>query len=65
MYLTESQLFFLYFFLWPQLRHMEIPGLGVESELQLQSVPQLPKHWILNPLMEARDGIRILTMLGS
>ena len=32
---------YLFFFLWPHLQHMEVPGLGVESELQLQPTPQL------------------------
>ena len=27
--------FFFFFFLWPLLRHTEVPRLGVESELQL------------------------------
>ena len=37
---------------------MEIPGLGVESELQLLAMPQ---PWrILNTLNEARDQTRIL-----
>ena len=53
---------------------MEVPRLGVESELQpqhshsnagselhLQLIPQLVACWILNPLSEARDGTHILT----
>ena len=35
--------------------HMEVPGLGVESELQLQPTPQPQQHGILYPLSEARD----------
>ena len=27
--------YFIYFFFWPYLWHMEVPGLGVELELQL------------------------------
>ena len=27
--------FFNFVFLWPHLQHMEVPGLGVKSELQL------------------------------
>ena len=40
--------------------YMEIPGLGVESELQLPAyttataTPDPSQHWILNPLREAR-----------
>jgi len=55
---------------------MEIPRLGVESELQLQAYttatatrdPSLGcnlhqsswQRWILNPLNEARDGTHVL-----
>ena len=64
------------FFLGPHLRHMEVPRLGVESELQLpayatatatQDLSHLcDRHrssrpcWILNPLSEARDRTHIL-----
>ena len=58
-----------FFFLGPHLRHMEVPGLGVESELpayapvtatwDLSWVCDLHHSsrqcWILNPLSEARD----------
>ena len=63
-------IFLFLFFLGPHL-HMEVPGLGVESELQLQAhaivmaAPDpshicdlcciLRQHWILNPPNEARD----------
>ena len=63
------------------LQHMEIPGLGVESKLQLlayaTAMPNrsclcdlhhsLWQRWILNPLGEARDQTFILmeTLLGS
>ena len=63
-------------FLGPHLQLMEIAGLGVKPELQLQAyttattMPDLScvcnlhhnsqQHWILNPLSEARDGTRIL-----
>ena len=49
-----------------QLRHMEVPGLRVELELQLRPVPQPQQCWIPNPLSKARDGTHILTetMLG-
>ena len=42
-------------FLGPHLWHLEVPRLGVESELQL---PQQCR--IFNPLSEARDGTHIL-----
>ena len=64
-----------FFFLGPHLQHMEVPRLGVESELQLQvyttatamqdlsCICDLPyssqQHRILNPLREARDWIHI------
>ena len=60
-----------FFFLWPKLWHMEVPGLGVKLELQLRSTPQPQQHQIraasstlchsvwqhqnLNPLSKARD----------
>ena len=61
----------LFFFLRLHLRHMEVPRLGVTSELQLlayataTATPDLSsfcelhcslwQRWILNPLSEARD----------
>ena len=58
-------------FLWPHLQHVEVPRLGIESELQLlayttASATPDPSHacdlWCnlwqcqtLNPLIEARD----------
>lgn len=63
--------FLLFFFLQPHLRHMEVAGPGVKSELQLPAsttatatldVSQacdlchsLWQHQILNPWSEARD----------
>ena len=38
-------LFILFSFLRPHLQHMEVPMLGVESELQLP-MPQPQQHWI-------------------
>ena len=62
-----------FFFLGPHLRYMEVPGLGVKSELQLPVYTtaratwdpscicnlhcNLQQHWILNPLSEASDQI--------
>ena len=34
------------FYLQLHLQHMEIPGPGVKSELQLWPMPQLQQHWI-------------------
>ena len=31
-------------FLWPQSQHMEVPGLGIEFKLQLQTTPQLQQN---------------------
>ena len=63
--------YYYFFFLWPHLQDMEVPGLGVESELQLQAyaigttIPDLScicalshslqQCWVLNPLSEVRD----------
>ena len=62
---------------WPHLWHMEVPGLGVKLELQLQAFTTVTITWdpscisnlhlsseqcqILNPLSEDRDQTRILT----
>ena len=35
-----------FFFLWPHLWHMEVPGLRVKSELQLEPMPQPRQHRI-------------------
>ena len=62
------------FFLGPHLRHMEVPGLGVESDLQLPAYTTATRDqsracdlhsssWqrqILNLLSEARDGTSAL-----
>ena len=71
---------YLFLFLGPHLQHMEVPGPEVESELQLQPIPQpqqcqictllgsMRQHQILNPLRKARDRqtcILMDTMLGS
>ena len=37
-------------------RHMEVPGPGTESKLQLQLTSQLPQHWILNPMHHSRNS---------
>ena len=71
-----TKFFFFLVLLWPQVPYMEVPRLGVESELQLPAqataiatqdpshVCNLPhssqQHWILNPLNKARDGTHIL-----
>ena len=63
-------------FLGPHLRHMQVPRLGVESELQLlaHATPTAgpdvshicdlhhnsQQRWILNPLSRARDGTLVL-----
>ena len=68
---------FIYFcFSGLHLRHIEVPRLGVKSELQLQAyttataTPDLShvcdlyhssqQHWIPNPLSEVKDGTRVL-----
>ena len=69
--LRMPEIFFLFFFSGPHLRHMEVPRLGVESKLQLPAYTtaaealdpscicnlhrSLKQRKILNPLCEARD----------
>ena len=66
----NGDLFFFFFGLHP--RHMEVPRLGVKSELQLPAYPRATAQpdlsrichphpssqqlWILNPLSQTRDG---------
>ena len=73
---TQTFLFLFFAFLGPHLQHMEVPRLGVKSELQLlacitatatwdpSSICDLyhssQQHWILHPLSEARDQTHIL-----
>ena len=35
----------IFFFLGPHLWHTDVPGLGVDSELQLRPKPQPEPHW--------------------
>ena len=51
---SEEEVKLLSFFLRPHLWHMEVPGLGVELELQSTQC------WIRNPLCEVRDQTCIL-----
>ena len=59
-------LFFVFLGLHPQ--RMEVPRQGVKLELHLPTytratatpVPSHICHWILNPVMEAGDGTRVL-----
>ena len=44
-----------FFFVGPRLWHMEVPRLGVESELQLPAYTTATATWILNPLSKARN----------
>ena len=41
---------FIYLFLWLHPQHMEVPGLGTESRLQLWPMPQLQQCQIFNSL---------------
>ena len=70
------ELFFFFSFLGPHLRHVEVPRLGVKSELQLpaDTTATATPDWshvfdlhhsswqceILNPLSKARDRTRNL-----
>ena len=67
----KKKYFFVFFFLGPYPQHMEVPRLGVKSELQplvystaiatwdLSLVCNLhhssQQHWVLNPPSKARD----------
>ena len=42
--------------------HMELPGPGIEAELQLQSTLRLPRHRILNPLRQAQHWTHVSTV---
>ena len=69
-------MFFFFVFLGLHLQYMEVPRLGVESELQLSAcatataVQDLSlvcnlhhsswQHWMLNPLSKARDQTLVL-----
>ena len=66
---------FTFLFLWPYLQHIEVPRLGVESELQQLAYTTATamldlshicdvhhsswQRWILNPLSEVRDQTHI------
>ena len=57
---SYSSFFFFFFFVFlsflgPHLRHMEVPRLGVKSELLLSAYTTATATQILNPLSEARD----------
>ena len=56
--------FFFFFFKWPHPWHMEVPGSGIESKLQLQPMLHLLQHWILNPLHQAGDRTRLHSNLS-
>ena len=72
--LTDLCIHIKFFFLRLHQRHMEVPGLGVDSEPQLLAYAtatpdsshicdlhhSLWQCQVLNPLSEARDGTRIL-----
>ena len=73
---VHYNVFFFLFFLGPHYRHMEVPGLGVESELQLLAYAttiampdlscicnlgcSLPQYRVLDLLNKARDQTSIL-----
>ena len=56
--------FFFLFFFRAQVRHMEVPSLGVESELQLPAYTtatatqdhSLRQRWILNPTEQGQES---------
>ena len=74
--MTKFKTVFFLLFLGPHVRHMEVPGLGVKSELQLPAYAtatatpdlshicdqccSLQRHRILNPWCQASDRTHIL-----
>ena len=74
--LAITLFYFILLFLWLHLQHMEVPRLGVRSELQLQAyatVTAIPdpsciynlqrslwQRQVLNPLSEVRDRTHVL-----
>ena len=78
---TGTFSFFSFGFLGPHLQHIEVAGLGVESELQppaYATATAMPdpsrscelhhsswQHWILNPLSEGRDQTHILMVISQ
>ena len=58
-YFIFSSFSFVFFFLGLHLRHIEVPRLGVKSELQLMAYITATVG-SFNPLIQARDGTRIL-----
>ena len=75
-FLLPFFLFYFVFFLGLHLQHMEVPGLEIESELQLLAYATTTatqdlslicdlqhtswQHWMLNSLSEARDRTHVL-----
>ena len=60
-FMKINTIFFFFAFFWGgHPRHMEVPRLGIESELQLPAYTQPQQCRILNPLSEARDQIHHL-----
>ena len=71
-----NRILLLFFLLGPYLQHVEVPGLGVESQLQLPTYttatamqdpshvcdlhPSSQQYWILNRLIKARDQTHVL-----
>ena len=53
--------FFSLFLFQPHLQYTEVPQPGIESELELQPMPQINQCWFLNPLRWARDRSRAFT----
>ena len=46
---------FFFFLFQPHPQHMEFPGLGIESKVEVWLTPHLQQCWILNPLCQAGD----------
>ena len=48
---------FFFLFSWPHPQHTEVPGPGIQSKLQLQPMPWLLQHWILNLLHRRGNSV--------
>ena len=52
----EPKVSFFFFFLGPHLQHMEIPGLGIELELQLPAYTTATATWDLSWVCDLRHS---------
>ena len=58
--MVNSIVIIFFFLFWLPPWHMET-AMGIESKPELQPMPRLQQHWILNPLHGTGDGTRTST----